>query len=66
MPPNYFNVMSHSVTNLVEKLKLCGHVYSRQTYNDKKMNNVIKMFVNFMARPMSCIAKLYILEKKLD
>ena len=65
MFPSFFDVMSYLVLHFVEELALWGPVHPRWTYIVEKMNKVLKEFVNNMARPESCMAKLYVFDKAI-
>jgi hypothetical protein len=64
-PPTTFDVMTHLVVHLVEKLDLCGTVHTRWMYPIERYMKAQKRYVQNMARPKGSIANGYSIEEAL-
>jgi hypothetical protein len=62
MPFAFFNVMTHLVLHLVEKLDICGLVSTHWMYCIKRMNKVMKGYVICMRQPEGCMVEGYAME----
>jgi hypothetical protein len=63
MPPYFFNVMTHLVIHLFEEIDLCSPIHIRWMYRIKKMNKVLKGYVQCMRQLEGCMAESYTMEE---
>ena len=50
MPPSFFDVVSHLVLHIVDKLEPCGPVHTPWMYNIERMYKVLEGYVNNIAK----------------
>jgi len=61
----FFNVMTHLVLDVVEKMVICGPVHSRWMYLIEQTMGTFKKYVCNCARPKASMALGYMLDETL-
>jgi hypothetical protein len=65
LPGAFFDVMTHLVLHVVEKLAICGLVHSRWMYLVERTLGTLKNYVRNQARPEALMASRYVLDETL-
>ncbi len=63
--PSFFDVMTHLLVHLVEKLELCGLVHTWWMYHVEWYLKTLKGYVGNITKPKSNMAKRYALKEAL-
>jgi hypothetical protein len=64
-PPAFFDLMTHLVIHLVDKLKISGLVLARRCYPIERYLNMLKKYVCNKANLEGCIASKYMYDEAL-
>jgi hypothetical protein len=64
-PPTCFDVMTHLVVHLVEKLDHCGHVHTRWMHPMERYMKALKWYVINVVQPKGSMATSYAIEEAL-
>ncbi len=65
LPGAFFDVMTHLVLHVVEKLAICGPIHSRWMYRVERTLGTLKKYVRNRARPQASMASRYVLDETL-
>ncbi len=64
-PPSIFDIMTHFLYHLMDKVDICGPVATRWMYPMERYMKTLKTYVRNMARPKVSMAKGYIRDECL-
>ncbi len=64
-PPSFFDLMTHLVVHLIDKLDLCGLVHSHWVYPIERVMKDLKGYVRNMCKLEGCMTKGYIFDEAL-
>lgn len=63
--PSFFDVMEHTLVQLVDELEICGPVGGRWMYPCERYLGTLKSFVRNRAQPEASMAKGYVAKEAL-